>query len=101
LALVLGFRRNRLFFFYIFFEMSLIPILLIILSRGRQPERLSAGAYLLFYTTAISVPYLAVVVSIEIKGMITIKSSSLVFRGIAFFLLAPFFIKIPMFGFHF
>lgn len=101
LALVLGFRRRRLFFFYIFFEMSLIPILLMILSRGRQPERLSAGAYLLFYTTAISVPYLAVVVSMELKGIIRMKSSSLVFRGMAFFLLAPFFVKMPMFGFHF
>lgn len=101
LALILGFSRNRLFFFYIFFEMRLIPILLMILSIGSQPERLSAGAYLLFYTTAISIPYLAIVISIELKGIIRIKSSSLVFRGIAFFLLAPFFVKIPIFGFHF
>jgi len=61
ISLILSFRSSDLFFFYIYFELRLIPILLIILLSGNQPERLSAGSYLLFYTTLISVPYLVLI----------------------------------------
>jgi len=101
-ALILGFRRTRLFLFYIFFEIRLIPILVIILSNGSQPERLSAGAYLLFYTTAISVPYLIIILIIEFKRKFSYyRPISWGFRRIVFILIIPFFIKIPIFGFHF
>lgn len=44
--------------FYIFFELSLIPTLIIILGWGVQPERLQAGGYLMMYTLAGSIPLL-------------------------------------------
>nr|YP_009441807.1 NADH dehydrogenase subunit 4 [Eucinetus haemorrhoidalis]AOY39391.1 NADH dehydrogenase subunit 4 [Eucinetus haemorrhoidalis] len=44
------------FLFYLFFEMSLIPTLILILGWGYQPERLQAGIYLLFYTLFGSLP---------------------------------------------
>lgn len=44
--------------FYVFFESSLIPILLVILGWGYQPERLQAGIYILFYTLFGSLPLL-------------------------------------------
>jgi NADH-ubiquinone oxidoreductase chain 4 len=44
--------------FYLFFERSLIPTLLLILGWGYQPERLQAGVYLLFYTLFASLPLL-------------------------------------------
>jgi len=102
-TLVMSFRISDLFFFYLFFELRLIPILLIILSTGRQPERLSAGRYLLFYTTFISVPYLVVLLVIstsEIKFILQGRLSWRV-RGLTLILLFPFFIKIPLFGVHF
>ena len=44
--------------FYILFERSLLPTLLIILLFGYQPEKLQAGQYLLLYTVLASLPLL-------------------------------------------
>nr|AVN67598.1 NADH dehydrogenase subunit 4 [Anallacta methanoides] len=52
------FSSINLFSFYLFFEGSLIPTLLLILGWGYQPERLQAGIYLLFYTLLVSLPLL-------------------------------------------
>nr|AQM40065.1 NADH dehydrogenase subunit 4 [Capnogryllacris melanocrania] len=52
------FSSMSLFSFYVFFEGSLIPTLLLILGWGYQPERLQAGIYLLFYTLLASLPLL-------------------------------------------
>ena len=42
--------------FYIIFEGSLIPTLLLVLGWGYQPERLQAGNYLIIYTITASLP---------------------------------------------
>nr|QVE47656.1 NADH dehydrogenase subunit 4 [Megabalanus tintinnabulum] len=52
------FSTTDLFSFYIFFEGSLIPIYLLIVGWGYQPERLQAGIYLLLYTIFASLPLL-------------------------------------------
>lgn len=44
--------------FYIMFEATLVPTLLIITRWGNQMERLNAGIYFLFYTLAGSLPLL-------------------------------------------
>nr|QKY63892.1 NADH dehydrogenase subunit 4 [Triatoma recurva] len=56
--LILSFSTVNLFLFYLFFESSLIPTLFLIFGWGYQPERLSAGFYLLFYTLFASLPLL-------------------------------------------
>nr|YP_009349878.1 NADH dehydrogenase subunit 4 [Pseudorhynchus crassiceps]AQM40026.1 NADH dehydrogenase subunit 4 [Pseudorhynchus crassiceps] len=58
LFLVCTFSMSSLFSFYLFFEASLIPTLLLIMGWGYQPERLQAGIYLLFYTLLGSLPLL-------------------------------------------
>lgn len=58
IILYLSFSRLNLFYFYIFFEIRLIPTLFLILGWGYQPERLQAGFYLLFYTLFASLPLL-------------------------------------------
>nr|UPX88442.1 NADH dehydrogenase subunit 4 [Oreodytes sanmarkii] len=50
------FSSMNLFLFYLFFESSLIPTLILIMGWGYQPERLQAGIYLLFYTLFASLP---------------------------------------------
>jgi len=101
-TLILRFRSSSLFHFYIYFELRLIPILLIILARGRQPERLSAGAYLLFYTTFLSVPYLVIIFIIKVSDInLKLLGISWGYAGLALILLIPFLIKIPLFGVHF
>nr|ANJ70457.1 NADH dehydrogenase subunit 4 [Hydroporus obscurus] len=56
LLLYCTFSSMNLFLFYLFFESSLIPTLLLIMGWGYQPERLQAGIYLLFYTLFASLP---------------------------------------------
>nr|YP_008379341.1 NADH dehydrogenase subunit 4 [Lygus lineolaris]ABY74772.2 NADH dehydrogenase subunit 4 [Lygus lineolaris] len=58
LFLVFSFSVNSLFLYYLFFECSLIPTLILIFGWGYQPERLMAGYYLLFYTLFFSLPML-------------------------------------------
>nr|YP_010284000.1 NADH dehydrogenase subunit 4 [Conopomorpha sinensis]UIF93865.1 NADH dehydrogenase subunit 4 [Conopomorpha sinensis] len=56
--LYLTFSVMNMFLFYLFFEGSLIPTLLLIIGWGYQPERIQAGIYLLFYTLFVSLPLL-------------------------------------------
>nr|UFR82820.1 NADH dehydrogenase subunit 4 [Dicronorhina derbyana] len=56
ICLFMTFGSMNLFVFYLFFEMSLIPTLILIMGWGYQPERLQAGVYLLFYTLFASLP---------------------------------------------
>nr|YP_010274873.1 NADH dehydrogenase subunit 4 [Pseudocoladenia dea]UJV31558.1 NADH dehydrogenase subunit 4 [Pseudocoladenia dea] len=58
IMLYLTFSTMNLFMFYMFFEGSLIPTLLLIIGWGYQPERIQAGMYLLFYTLFVSLPLL-------------------------------------------
>jgi len=57
--IIMVFILQNLFYFYIFFEISLLPILYIIIRWGYQPERLQAGVYLILYTVGASLPILA------------------------------------------
>nr|YP_009995397.1 NADH dehydrogenase subunit 4 [Ochthebius himalayae]QNP09813.1 NADH dehydrogenase subunit 4 [Ochthebius himalayae] len=58
ISLFCTFSSMNLFIFYVFFEMSLIPTLILIIGWGYQPERIQAGVYLLFYTMLASLPML-------------------------------------------
>nr|YP_010309790.1 NADH dehydrogenase subunit 4 [Megetra punctata]UMR54907.1 NADH dehydrogenase subunit 4 [Megetra punctata] len=103
LSLYMAFGSLNLFIFYIFFEISLIPTLMLILGWGYQPERLQAGVYLLFYTLFASLPM-----------MISIFYYYSVFGSLDFYFLngelgelvlylcmnMVFFIKIPLFFVH-
>lgn len=58
ITLVWRFSVNNIIIFYILFEVSLIPTLLIIIKWGYQPERLQARIYLIIYTITASLPLL-------------------------------------------
>nr|YP_010502220.1 NADH dehydrogenase subunit 4 [Leocrates chinensis]UXC96465.1 NADH dehydrogenase subunit 4 [Leocrates chinensis] len=58
IILILAFLMNNMLSFYIMFELSLIPTLMLILGWGYQPERLQAGMYLMMYTITASLPLL-------------------------------------------
>ncbi|YP_537128.1 NADH dehydrogenase subunit 4 (mitochondrion) [Cricetulus griseus] len=63
--LIPTFSANELMLFYILFEATLIPTLVIITRWGNQTERLSAGLYFLFYTLVGSIPLLIALISIN------------------------------------
>nr|YP_009700556.1 NADH dehydrogenase subunit 4 [Xenopus vestitus]QEQ13627.1 NADH dehydrogenase subunit 4 [Xenopus vestitus] len=64
LSLIMAFSATELILFYIMFEITLIPTLIIITRWGNQAERLNAGTYFLFYTLAGSLPLLVALLSL-------------------------------------
>nr|QWB85917.1 NADH dehydrogenase subunit 4 [Epiglenea comes] len=102
LSLFIAFSSMNLFVFYLFFEISLIPTLILIIGWGYQPERIEAGLYLLFYTLFVSLPMMVSIFyfyenyySLDYFFM----SGNL---GVLMYLCMNFvfFIKIPMFFVH-
>nr|APQ40232.1 NADH dehydrogenase subunit 4 [Genetta servalina] len=65
LFLIMTFTAMELIMFYILFEATLIPTLIIITRWGNQTERLNAGLYFLFYTLAGSLPLLVALLYIQ------------------------------------
>uniref|UniRef100_A0AAU6QGR5 NADH-ubiquinone oxidoreductase chain 4 n=1 Tax=Aurospio banyulensis TaxID=3050091 RepID=A0AAU6QGR5_9ANNE len=64
MILALSFSTPSFLLFYIFFEASLIPTLMLILGWGYQPERLQASTYLIMYTVTASLPLLISILSL-------------------------------------
>nr|ANA91140.1 NADH dehydrogenase subunit 4 [Presbytis femoralis femoralis]QTJ25148.1 NADH dehydrogenase subunit 4 [Presbytis femoralis]QTJ25161.1 NADH dehydrogenase subunit 4 [Presbytis femoralis]QTJ25174.1 NADH dehydrogenase subunit 4 [Presbytis femoralis]QTJ25187.1 NADH dehydrogenase subunit 4 [Presbytis femoralis] len=58
ISLITTFMATEMILFYISFETTLIPTLIIITRWGNQAERLNASTYFLFYTLAGSLPLL-------------------------------------------
>nr|QID48525.1 NADH dehydrogenase subunit 4 [Celes akitanus] len=103
-TLYCSFSSLSLLSFYIFFESSLVPTLLLILGWGYQPERLQAGIYLIFYTLVASLPLLLVLFSVNsifntLYYPLLFDCGSFYFMFYIFSLFA-FLISIPMFLFH-
>jgi NADH-ubiquinone oxidoreductase chain 4 len=105
-VLVATFRVFNLMYFYVFFEAGLIPIFLLILGWGYQPERLQAGIYMLFYTLFASLPLLVVLLMHwDVFRRVVDSSGRELLAGPAeiIFVLAyvmAFLVKLPMFCFH-
>nr|YP_010535644.1 NADH dehydrogenase subunit 4 [Alectorobius peruvianus]UYB78530.1 NADH dehydrogenase subunit 4 [Alectorobius peruvianus] len=96
------FMMMNLMGFYLLFESVLIPIIMMIIGWGSQPERLQAGLYMLFYTLGGSLPLLIFLLSnsestsIFYLGWLKSSVSSLMFLlGVLAFL-----VKMPMFLMH-
>lgn len=103
--LVLSFRVKRLIRFYYFFEAVLLPVFLLVMGWGYQPERLSASLYMLFYTLTASLPLL---VAVLLLGMRSGRRSLLYQRLLegktgqllTLCLIAAFMVKFPIYGAH-
>nr|YP_010586233.1 NADH dehydrogenase subunit 4 [Himalopsyche eos]UZZ43995.1 NADH dehydrogenase subunit 4 [Himalopsyche eos] len=102
--LVLTFSSLNLLMFYLFFESSLIPVLLMIMGWGYQPERLQAGMYLLFYTLVASLPMLLgifyVGVNLNSFFFFFLKELNMNFLMLYLVMVLAFLVKMPMFFVH-
>lgn len=103
------FSASNIISFYIWFEASLIPTLLIIITWGYQPERIQARIYLILYTITASLPILIIICNIYFycDHILISMSSELVFpfyiKSNSFFwiiMLAGFLVKLPIFTVH-
>nr|YP_006303562.1 NADH dehydrogenase subunit 4 [Opistognathus jacksoniensis]AEK53154.1 NADH dehydrogenase subunit 4 [Opistognathus jacksoniensis] len=63
--LIMAFGATEVIMFYVMFEATLIPTLIIITRWGNQTERLNAGTYFLFYTLAGSLPLLVALLLLQ------------------------------------
>nr|YP_009185978.1 NADH dehydrogenase subunit 4 [Sepedophilus bipunctatus]ALO70921.1 NADH deshydrogenase subunit 4 [Sepedophilus bipunctatus] len=101
--LILTFLSLNLFMFYLFFEASLIPTLILIIGWGYQPERIQAGFYLLFYTLFASLPML-ISIFYYYKNFYSLDFSLFNVKIDYFFLylcmIIIFLVKMPMFMVH-
>nr|YP_010160641.1 NADH dehydrogenase subunit 4 [Sesia siningensis]QRH18149.1 NADH dehydrogenase subunit 4 [Sesia siningensis] len=104
IMLYLTFSVMNLFLFYLFFEASLIPTLLLIIGWGYQPERIQAGLYLLFYTLFASLPLL-IGIFYMFSDMNLIMIYFLKFFNMNYYMLylsmiMAFLVKMPMYFVH-
>nr|QOD97206.1 NADH dehydrogenase subunit 4 [Antrostomus carolinensis] len=108
--ILLAFATTELTLFYISFEATLIPTLILITRWGNQPERLSAGIYLLFYTLISSLPLLVTILHLhaqtgtlyltmlELTPPTPPNSWTSLLSSLA--LLMAFMVKAPLYGLH-
>nr|QKY75011.1 NADH dehydrogenase subunit 4 [Haematopus ostralegus] len=108
--IILAFSTTELMLFYISFEATLIPTLILITRWGNQPERLSAGIYLLFYTLISSLPLLITILHLhtqtgtlhltmlELTRPTLTNSWTTLLSSLA--LLMAFMVKAPLYGLH-
>nr|YP_009532918.1 NADH dehydrogenase subunit 4 [Mantispa japonica]AYG51253.1 NADH dehydrogenase subunit 4 [Mantispa japonica] len=103
LMLIMSFCSLNLFYFYLFFEASLIPTLFLIIGWGYQPERLQAGIYLLFYTLLASLPMLVSIFYLyDLNKSLMFYYLNLNYGNYLFYIsmLLAFLVKMPMFFVH-
>ena len=86
LLLVLAFKAKTLLGFYVIFEATVVPIVLVIFIYGYQPEKIQASFYLIIYTVVRRMPLLIYI--------LTDSSLSCLAATLAFM------VKTPLFIFH-
>lgn len=108
--LIITFTATELIIFYILFEATLVPTLIIITRWGSQAERLNAGLYFLFYTLIGSLPLLIALLYIQNDmGTLNFLAIQYLYQPLlnswsnALLWLAciiAFIVKIPLYGLH-
>nr|WMC21021.1 NADH dehydrogenase subunit 4 [Ancistrocheirus sp. 2 FFA-2023] len=110
IVVIMYFLVIHTIYFYVFFEVSLIPTFMLIVGWGYQPERLQAGLYMMLYTISASLPLL---VSLIMLGELYCSFNMLLMSclnyvdtvygvNILWFLgvTTAFLVKLPMFSVH-
>nr|YP_010295462.1 NADH dehydrogenase subunit 4 [Phascolosorex doriae]UMO93248.1 NADH dehydrogenase subunit 4 [Phascolosorex doriae] len=110
LSLIMAFASSELIMFYILFETTLIPTLIIITRWGNQNERLNAGLYFLFYTLVGSLPLLVALLylhnSLGSLHMLTMTlvsptlDTSMSTSLLWYACMMAFMVKMPLYGLH-
>nr|YP_010478441.1 NADH dehydrogenase subunit 4 [Orosius sp.]UVI59885.1 NADH dehydrogenase subunit 4 [Orosius sp.] len=98
------FTTMNFMYMYISFEFVLVPLLILILGWGYQPERLLSGMYLFFYTVLVSLPILILIIYMNNLGY-SLFFDTLVMHSnfflLHFILMLVFMVKFPMFLVHY
>nr|AOR07193.1 NADH dehydrogenase subunit 4 [Mesenchytraeus antaeus] len=107
--LVNCFSASSMMNFYIWFEASLIPTMVLIMLWGYQPERLQASFYLMLYTVSASLPMLIMFCTIYWSSNHTLMTMPFEISLPSCFsssfmcwmmMIGGFLVKLPMFSVH-
>nr|WIF29533.1 NADH dehydrogenase subunit 4 [Hylomys suillus suillus] len=109
--LIMTFSATEMILFFILFEATLIPTLIIITRWGNQSARLNAGTYFLFYTLMGSLPLLIALTHLQnSSGSLNFLlshfwpnlNSSFTWSSPLFWLacIMAFMVKMPLYGVH-
>nr|YP_615046.1 NADH dehydrogenase subunit 4 [Thaumamermis cosgrovei]ABF48141.1 NADH dehydrogenase subunit 4 [Thaumamermis cosgrovei]ABF48153.1 NADH dehydrogenase subunit 4 [Thaumamermis cosgrovei] len=100
LIIVLFLVTDYLWKFYMLFELSMIPMLVLILGYGINLSRLMASFYMLMYMLIFSFPMLSVIlINMCLSTNLLVENWNLnIFTS--YFTVMPFLTKCPMFGLH-
>ena len=107
IILIFCFATDNIFLFYILFEASLLPTLILIIMWGYQPERLIARFYILIYTVFSSLPIFVIIImlfndysrlsfSVPLLIEVITPKNSLIY----IFLVLAFIVKLPLYLLH-
>lgn len=108
ITLVVSFSSSSIIIFYIAFEASLIPTIILIILWGYQPERMQASLYLIIYTITASLPLLIIILKIYYSSKhlnITMPEQLLIPTDsiswiIWIIIITAFIVKLPLFSVH-
>nr|YP_009311641.1 NADH dehydrogenase subunit 4 [Opsaridium ubangiense]BAV70596.1 NADH dehydrogenase subunit 4 [Opsaridium ubangiense] len=108
--LIMAFGATELVMFYIMFEATLVPTLVIITRWGNQSDRLNAGIYFLFYTLAGSLPLLVALLMLHqsagtLSMPLLLNSNPVLMHSWGYNIwwvgcLVAFLVKMPLYGVH-
>lgn len=101
---VLSFRCYNFLGFYVFFELCLVPVVVMMLKWGGSPERLRAVFYLLLYTLLGSFPFLVFICYRVVEdGHVFLGFRGNMLGGVGVLgvlVVVGFLVKLPVFPFH-
>nr|QDH12205.1 NADH dehydrogenase subunit 4 [Glandirana emeljanovi] len=110
LTTLLAFSSSDLMLFFIFFEASLVPTMIIITRWGAQERRLEAGTYLAFYTMLGAIPLMMWLLKFysthgsllpSLSNTLHILQASTNYPGLFWTVYnAAFLVKLPMYCLH-
>nr|AHA52471.1 NADH dehydrogenase subunit 4 [Therophilus festivus] len=106
IIIMFSFCSLNMLMFYIMFESSLIPMIILIMGWGMQIDRIQAMLYMLLYTLIGSLPFFYILIfqynnyfSLMFNLMMMFKIFYLNFFMFIFMFMG-FFVKLPMYFFH-
>nr|YP_003457197.1 NADH dehydrogenase subunit 4 [Astrospartus mediterraneus]CBH40158.1 NADH dehydrogenase subunit 4 [Astrospartus mediterraneus] len=106
IILTITFSTTNLIIFFLGFESTLIPTLILITRWGMQKERIEAGYYFVFYTLISSLPlFISFIILYNNTNNLNIilnffQNNWNINNILASFCIIAFLVKIPIFGFH-
>lgn len=96
---IMFFFSFNIIILYIFFELSIFPIIMMILGYGAQIEKINSSYYLLFYASFCSFPFLYVYIIYNLD-LSFVYFDKILSWELIFFLVLGFLIKFPVYFLH-